>query len=38
VNAELAYITDGMNWQATYNVIAPESKDVTGADRGEVVG
>jgi hypothetical protein len=38
VDAELAYITHGMNWQATYNVIVPEAKDVTGLERGEVVG
>jgi hypothetical protein len=38
VNAELAYITHGMSWQATYNVVVPESKDVTGAERGEIAG
>ncbi len=27
VNAELAYITDGLTWKADYNVVAPESGD-----------
>jgi hypothetical protein len=38
VAAELAYITHGMGWQATYNVVTPESKDVTGVERGEIMG
>jgi hypothetical protein len=38
VNAELAYITHGMSWQATYNVVAPESKNVTGTEQAEVLG
>lgn len=28
VDAELAYVTDGMTWQADYNVIAPEESDL----------
>jgi len=28
VDAELAYITGGMSWQADYNVIAPEDSDL----------
>ena len=36
--AELAYITRGMSWQATYNVVAPESKDVTGTEKVDVMG
>jgi len=28
VNAELSYVTGGMNWQADYNVVAPEHGDV----------
>jgi hypothetical protein len=28
LNAELAYITGGMSWQADYNVIAPEESDL----------
>ena len=38
VAAELAYITHGMSWQATYNVVAPESKDVTGSEHVDVMG
>jgi len=38
LEAELAYITHGMSWQATYNVVAPESKDVTGSERGDIIG
>jgi len=36
--AELGYITHGMSWQATYNIVAPESKDVTEADHVDVLG
>ena len=36
--AELAYITRGFTWQATYNVIAPESTDTTTGDRAEIIG
>lgn len=36
--AELAYITRGMSWQATYNVVAPESKDVTGSEHVDLMG
>jgi hypothetical protein len=38
VTAELAYITHGMSWQSTYNVVVPEATDVTGTERGEVAG
>lgn len=38
VGAELAYITHGMSWQATYNVVAPESKDVAGSEKVDVMG
>jgi hypothetical protein len=38
LQAELAYITHGMSWLATYNVVAPESKDVTGSERGDIIG
>lgn len=38
VAAELAYITQGMSWQATYNVVAPEAKDVTGPERVDLLG
>ena len=37
-NAELAYITGGFNWEATYNVVAPESSDVTGEEKADVLG
>ena len=38
LSAELAYITHGISWQATYNVVAPESKDVTGSEHGDIIG
>jgi hypothetical protein len=36
--AELAYITHGMSWQATCNVVAPESEDVTGPEHVDLFG
>ncbi len=36
--AELDYITHGMSWEATYNVVVPEAPDVTGPEMAEVVG
>ena len=36
--AELDYITRGMSWQATYNVVVPESKDVTGPELADILG
>jgi hypothetical protein len=36
--AELAYITGGLNWEATYNVVVPNSADVTGDERADVLG
>jgi hypothetical protein len=36
--AELAYITHGMSWQATYNVVAPEAKDVTSPEHVDLFG
>jgi hypothetical protein len=36
--AELAYITGGLDWDATYNVVAPDSNDVTGDERADVLG
>lgn len=38
LDAELAYITHGMSWQATYNIIVPENKGVTGTEKGELAG
>jgi hypothetical protein len=37
-NAELAYITGGLDWEATYNVVTPNSSDVTGAEQADVLG
>lgn len=37
-NVELAYITGGLDWDATYNVVAPESSDVTGSEKADVHG
>ncbi len=36
--AELAYITGGLSWDATYNVVAPDSSDVTGDEKADLVG
>ena len=38
LNAELAYITGGLDWDATYNVIAPQNEDVTAAEKVDFVG
>ena len=38
IAAELAYITGGFDWQATYNVVAPESADVTAEEKADVLG
>jgi hypothetical protein len=38
LDAELAYITGGLSWQATYNVIAPETANVTGEQQADVLG
>ncbi|MGA9584845.1 MAG: hypothetical protein WBQ95_05920 [Terracidiphilus sp.] len=37
-SAELAYITGGLDWDATYNVVAPQSSDVTGNEEADVHG
>jgi hypothetical protein len=37
-NAELAYITGGLDWEATYNVVTPNSRDVTGEEQADVLG
>lgn len=37
-NAELAYITGGLSWESTYNVVAPDSTDVTGDEKVDVLG
>jgi hypothetical protein len=36
--AELAYITGGLDWSATYNVVVPEATDVTGHEKADFVG
>jgi hypothetical protein len=36
--AELAYITRGMSWQATYNVVEPETSDTTATELADIVG
>ena len=36
--AELAYITHGMAWQATYNVVAPESQSAIGPEPVDLTG
>jgi hypothetical protein len=35
-NAELSYITGGLSWESTYNVVAPDSRDVTGDEKADV--
>jgi hypothetical protein len=37
-NAELAYITGGLSWESTYNVVAPDNSDVTGDEKADVLG
>ena len=36
--AELAYITHGMSWQATYNVVAPESSSTAASESVDLFG
>lgn len=36
--AELDYITQGMSWQATYNVVLPETTDTTGPEMADILG
>ena len=36
--AELDYLTKGMSWQATYNVVLPETTDTTGAELADIIG
>jgi hypothetical protein len=38
LKADLAYITGGLSWQATYNVIVPDTKDDSGDQRSDVLG
>lgn len=36
--AELAYITHGMTWQATYNVVLPEAADTATSELADILG
>jgi hypothetical protein len=36
--AELDYITHGMKWQATYNVLIPATENTTGPEKADVMG
>jgi hypothetical protein len=38
LTAELAYITGGLNWEATYNVVEPEAAKTATEEKAEVVG
>jgi hypothetical protein len=38
LSAELAYITGGMSWQATYNVVAPESSSTAASEQVDLIG
>ena len=38
LTAELDYITRGMSWQATYNVVIPEAKDTKTSDLADILG
>ena len=37
-NAELDYITHGMSWQSTYNVVVPESAASVATEKADVLG
>jgi hypothetical protein len=36
--AELAYITGGLDWEATYNIVAPDNPDVTTTEKADFLG
>jgi hypothetical protein len=38
LSAELAYITGGFSWEATYNIVAPESASAGTEDKADVIG
>jgi hypothetical protein len=38
LKAELAYITGGLSWEATYNVVAPRGGDATNQERADLTG
>ena len=37
-SAELDYITHGMSWLATYNVLIPATEDTTGPEKADFIG
>lgn len=37
-NAELDYITHGMSWQSTYNVVVPESSGNASTEKADILG
>jgi len=38
LSAELAYITGGFSWEATYNIVAPENAGAGVEDKADVIG
>jgi hypothetical protein len=38
LKAEMAYITGGFDWNATYNVVAPQSAEASAVERVDVFG
>jgi hypothetical protein len=36
--AELAYVTSGFSWEATYNIVAPENAGSTTEDMADILG
>jgi hypothetical protein len=38
LSAELAYVTGGFSWEATYNIVAPESTGAGAEDKADVLG
>ena len=38
LSAELAYVTGGFSWEATYNIVAPESAGAGTEDKADVIG
>ena len=38
LSAELAYVTGGFSWEATYNIVAPEGAGAGTEDKADVIG
>jgi hypothetical protein len=38
LSAELAYITGGLRWEATYNVVTPENANATTEEKADLIG